>query len=456
MKKILIAVLLVAVMAVPAFASVQNIKVSGDLKTTWAVRGDFDLGKAASTLNQNDVLSYARVRIDADLTDNVSATVRLLNERTWGETWSASDNNQEVDLDLAYVQLREMLYSPLTVTLGRQELFYGNGLIIGGNGPNNSTVGPLIANGLKDLSMRNSLDAIKAVFNYDPLTVDMFLAVSNNNSTGPVGEDETDDVNVYGVNANYKLSDKWSTVAEGYFFAKIDNDSDATTNKKDTVYVPGFRVSTNPLKGLNVQGELAWQRGTDVYTGPLSHKREAMAAQFIASYLLPFTKTAKYEPVVAYAFTYASGDKDLNSSTGVDGGDAMKGWDPMFEHISGGKIYNAIMDLTNVYANELSLTMKPVQDITTKLTWTMLTLDKKLTASTWTAPYGSNYYNVNTDKRTLGNEIDMDLTYAYTEDVSIGMSAGWFLPGKVFKDETGSLNNRKAATQLLTSMTVAF
>lgn len=452
MKKLLIAVLLVAVMAAPAFASVQNIKVSGDLKATSVLRNNFDLGAGAANQHQNDVLSYARIRIDADLTDNVSTTIRLLNERAWGDDTS-STTTQNVDVDLAYVQLREMLYSPLTVTLGRQEINYGNGFIVSSSGPNNTAVGTL-ASIADDLSMRGSMDAIKLVFNYDPLTIDMLAAIVDSNTVGFYSQDNTDDVNLYGINANYKFSDKYNSVAEAYFFAKMDRTGAAsTTRKDDAVYVPGFRVSTNPIKGLNLQGEMAWQRGTYQFTGGAnSAKREAMGAQFIASYLLPFEKTAKYEPVATYAYTYVSGDKDLTSA-GVPG-KVYTGWDPMFENVAGGKIYNSLFDLTNVHVNEFSLSAKPVQDVTAKLTWTMLALDKKIVGNTWsrTLPDGDAVsFGVKDSKKSLGNEIDLDLTYDYTEDVSIGLSAGWYMPGSVFTDA-----NNKTATQLLTSMSVAF
>lgn len=454
MKKLLIAVLLVAVMAVPAFASVQNVKVSGDLKATSVIRNNFDLGAGAANIHQNDVLSYARIRIDADLTDNVSTTIRLLNERTWGnDTTGGTEEN--IDVDLAYVQLREMLYSPLTVTLGRQEIKYGNGFVVSSNGPNNTAVGNL-SSVADDLSMRAGMDAIKLVFNYDPLTIDMLAAIVDNNSTGFYAQDSTDDVNLYGINANYKLSDKWNTVAEAYFFAKMDRTNEAsssTQRKNDAVYVPGFRVSTNPIKGLNVQAELAWQRGTYQFsTASNSTKREALGGQFIASYLLPFEKTAKYEPVVTYAYTYASGDKDLTSA-GVPG-KTYTGWDSMFEDVAGGKIYNSLFDLTNVHVNEFSFSAKPVQDITAKLTWTMLALDKKIVGPTWarTLPDGDSVsFGVKDDKKGLGNELDVDLTYDYTEDVSIGLSAGWYMPGNLFTDA-----NEKTASQLLTSMSVAF
>ena len=48
-----------------------------------------------------------------------------------------------VQLYLASVTMREFLYSPLTVTVGRQVFNYGNGLIIGDGGPNNQATGNL-------------------------------------------------------------------------------------------------------------------------------------------------------------------------------------------------------------------------------------------------------------------------------------------------------------------------
>ena len=66
-------------------------------------------------------LSQVRVRVDADLTDNIAATVRLLNERVWGEEGQAGDET-DIDLDLAYVAVKEFLYSPLSLIVGRREI----------------------------------------------------------------------------------------------------------------------------------------------------------------------------------------------------------------------------------------------------------------------------------------------------------------------------------------------
>ncbi|MDD5553850.1 MAG: hypothetical protein PHE18_08290, partial [Candidatus Omnitrophica bacterium] len=179
-----------------AYAEVQNVKVSGDITVKGVARDNLDLVKTQSEQLTNgagtatnfddqsaDILSIARIRVDADLTDNVVATVRLLNERNWngeaivaGQTNSniglngATANEHGVDVDLAYITLKEFLYSPLTLMIGRQELHFGNDLIVGDPDTNIYSAASNLAEG--DLSARKSFDAIRATLDYNPLVVD--------------------------------------------------------------------------------------------------------------------------------------------------------------------------------------------------------------------------------------------------------------------------------------------
>lgn len=70
-----------------AYAEVQNVKVSGDIIASGVARSHFGLSYKTtgdkSALKQTFLMSKLRVRVDADLTDNVMATVRLINERIW-------------------------------------------------------------------------------------------------------------------------------------------------------------------------------------------------------------------------------------------------------------------------------------------------------------------------------------------------------------------------------------
>jgi hypothetical protein len=50
------------------------------------------------------------------------------------------------------------------------------------------------------------------------------------------------------------------------------------------------------------------------------------------------------------------------------------------------------------------------------------------------------------------------LNYAYTEDVSLGLTCGWFFPGDAFNNapNAASNNNNDTATEVLASLAVAF
>src|SRR5262245_27302134 len=108
MRKFLLALVMVTLLAMPAFASVQNVKVSGDIDSTYLYRHGFDLGANkngtySQPLNQSVFLTQTRLRVDADLTDNVSTTVALINERAWDVD---GENSTDIDLNLAFVTLR--------------------------------------------------------------------------------------------------------------------------------------------------------------------------------------------------------------------------------------------------------------------------------------------------------------------------------------------------------------
>jgi len=481
MKKLLVAVMAVW-MASPAFAAIQNVKVSGDIQTTFLDRQDFDLGLNDGTpvglVSQKLFLEQTRIRVDADLTDNVSATVRLINETAWGIGASDGDNGavgqnglKSVDLDLAYVTLKSFLYSPLTLTIGRQEFYFGNGLIIGG-GTNNSTNGHLagIAN---DLSLIDSNDGIKAVLDYKPLTLSFIYYKNSQGAPSLTGVYDTNGENsdVYGVNVNYQLGDAYNTVLETYLFSRIDGNNSLGTgqDKGNTLYVPGLRASTNPVKGLNVQGELAWQGGQNVVLAPTTSKEEAehrnaMAAQFLATYSLPVLE--KYKPAVNASYTYVSGDKNSAEnydSSAVKSAKVYSAWDQFAKNQDAGTIYDTLFPLSNLNIFALGVSASPLQDVTTAFTWSTLWAADKFGNQNPLQLYQPNQSNGSaspnnlyagdgiTGKKGLGNEYDINLGYNYTEDVSFGLNLGWFVPGNAFAD-----SNRNTASQAIADIAVKF
>ncbi len=480
-NKVLLAVALVACLAAPAFAAVQNVKVSGDIDSTYINRQDFNLGLQTPILtgvedglsNQSAFITQTRVRIDADLSDNVSTTVGVINERAWGAEGNSASTTQflntDVELYLAYATMREFLYSPLTVTVGRQVFHYGNGFIMGDGGPNNSATGELAAVAA-DLTKRTSYDGVKMIFDYKPLTLDLFYfknssSATNSGATLAGASLTSDDSDVYGINANYQLGDAMNSVVEGYFFARVNGKDapaalsgpGASGKKTDQLFVPGLRVSTNPVKGLNVQGEVAWQTGRKQVTGAVvggdNERRNAFAYQLMANYTVPAME--KYKPMVNASFTHLSGDK--NGSTGrYVGGlpastETFTAWDPLNEAQGSGTIYNTLYNFTNLNILALGGTVTPVEDVTASFTWSHLAAHKSYNATqnvlTLIQPDGSSAGSITpvVNGRSLGDEYDANVTYAYTEDVTFGLSLGWYVPGRSFAGANDSIAKQALA-----------
>ena len=234
-----------------------------------------------------------------------------------------------------------------------------------------------------------------------------------------------------------------NTVVESYFFAKVDKSPQAATpassaDESDTVYTPGLRASTNPIEGLNVQAEVAWQRGNKVVstTGAgQNFKREAMAAEAIVNYQLPVLK--EWKPVVTGVYSYTSGDSnpDDRASFTEKSREKWTGWDPMFENQGGGTVYNTLFDLTNSHIYIVSGQVNVIEDLLAKISWTGIWIDRPERDGLLTIrqPDGTtDTMLIDNGDTEVGHEIDAELIYDYTEDVQLGLNLGWFAPGDLF------------------------
>jgi hypothetical protein len=446
--------LFVLAMAVPAFAAVQNVKVSGDMDMRYIARDNFDLikGTGSAGEDQSGVFNtVTRVKVEADLTDNVQTVIRLINERNWD---SAGTTNTDIDIDLAYVTMKEFLYSPLTMTIGRQELHFGNDMVIGDVNTNmttNHTEATGYENRNGDLSPRKSFDSIRATLNYDPLVIDVVYAkIVDGIITGSLS---SDDVNLYGVNVGHKFNDKRNSMIEGYVWNRSYETNAtlvpaATADKADTVTTIGGRVSSNIIEKVNVQQEIAWQGGKKV-TGVVSKERNAWASQTMAT----VTPGWKHSPVIGMIYSYFSGDAD---SANADTSKKYHAWDSMYENQTAGSIVNAIFGQSNVHDIDLMAKISPefLKDVTIRGDWVYVALAKEMSANTAGAAndYSAGYVFA-ADKKYLGQELDLTVTYDYTEDVQFGLLCGYFDPGRAIVKSSA---NRENASQVIASCKVAF
>ena len=482
MRRLMIVGLLAFAVALSqtAYAEVQNIKVSGDIDLKAISHVNYDLqnkqmndpgtvnGGAAldgvtNDDNENNLISTVRVRIDADLTDNVSTTVRFLNQRKWDVQAAAFDN---INIDNAYITLREFLYSPLTVVAGRQDLNYGTGFIVGSLGrladpegvfADDTTTGHTGTQTIgREYSAYNSFDAIRLILDFSPLTVEGL--VSKNNETGILDNDE----NLYGAVVNYKL-DQWNAEIEPYWFFLDDESGARTVTVNDSVvsgntarayevnrvHTVGLRLAGSPIENLKLSGEGAHQFGELIDTGSAAslasadvqeRDREAWGAPVKVDYAWV---QVHWTPATGVGWVFFSGEEPASGGSSAGAGnsnqkDDFNAWDSIYrgsfttyieDFLTGqdapAGFYqtldrNDTASSTNRHHFFGDVSAKPLQDLTLWARYTHSRFDE--------APRPGR------DKHA-GDEVDVKALYDYTEDVQFATWGGVFFPGDYYDGE---------------------
>ena len=197
-----------------AFVAVDSIKVSGDI-TSEVVTRDLSLGNASYADSEDYLFSQVRLRFDAMLTEGVSGVLQLINERIWGEEIGAGTTNNgsgDVDVDLGYVELKEFFSPAATLIVGRQNLMYGNGLVIADVDTNQGSSASSVPVAIEDLTLRKAFDALRLILDYSPYVVDLIYAKAYEGDTNV-----DDDVTLWGFNVAYSWN-SYNGITEGYFF----------------------------------------------------------------------------------------------------------------------------------------------------------------------------------------------------------------------------------------------
>lgn len=474
------------------YAETQSVKVSGDLTMRALFRDQYNyrshptesIATGIDRPNQDWIMSVAAVQVDADLTDNVQTVVRVLNQRDWNvyaktATTTANPNGRgaytanadefSVMLDLAYVQLKDFIYAPLTVTIGRQNLWFGKGFIVGANQQN-----PDANLSAPEYTAINSFDSIKAVLDYDPWAI---TGIYSNIYTDSIQAD--DGVNLFGVNVGYKFNN-YNAEAEGYWFYKADNEMIhfGETKSNNDVYTLGARGSFDPINLITIAGEVAWQGGS--YLGSTlqqtSRNRSAWALD-VSGEARYFTDKHAWKPKFGAEYIYYSGDKN-ESYADANAGGTYTGWDPMYrgkfdsairEFV--GKFYRtarypAVATLSQTSADDSRTnqhqiifmgSVQPMDSLTLKANYNLFWNQYQ-----WIPDSAASVKDGQNSGGFIGQEVDINVNWDYTEDVSFGLLAAWFVPnqaygGNVYESATSNQSGfNKIATDVVGTVKVSF
>ncbi|MBI3315912.1 MAG: alginate export family protein, partial [Candidatus Omnitrophica bacterium] len=399
------------------------------------------------------LMSVTQLQVAADLTDGVSTVINVVNQRDWnandfvtGATTTATTtataaSEFDLVLDLAYVKLKEVFYAPLTLTLGRQDLLFGRGFIIGWN-PQDSQ-GIIQAD---EFTAVQSFDAVRGTLDFSPWTVDVVYSKIDENS-----HNAEDDSDLWIFNANYKFAE-YNAVAEGYYVIQLDKAalSGATGTANNDTYTAGGRIQFDPISQMTLGGELALQFGNYRAVATSAERdREAWAMDLFVDYRF---KDNPWNAAVNLEYVYLSGESDLSSTSAQSYG----AWNAPFRGPTYGRVHEY---LEGYYLTAQTNDQAPTQNMQhVCFTGSIVPMtDLSLTGAfyhIWTA---EDAHSTITDPNTpalsdhIGNELDLTLTYSYTEDVSFKLMADWFFPGDLY-----SSPNDSTASQVISQVSVVF
>lgn len=483
---ILCVLALVFCFAASAYAETQSVKVSGDLtmRGFWRNQWDFqgspnepDPRTGIDSSEQGWFMSTTEVEIDADLTDNVSTVIRLLNQRDWN-VYSKSisstttlfpngrggyvENNDEFDVmvDLAYVTLKDFIYSPLTLTIGRQDLWFGKGFVIGANlqNPGFDTAGVTGNLTAGEYTAMTSFDAVKAVLDFDPWAITGVYAKIYGDAV-----QAHDDVDLYGINTGYKF-DTYKAEAEAYWFWKASHQIDVWGPIKDEandVHTLGMRGSLDPIDVVTLAGEIAYQTGEYVNSRVQQFNRGRSAwALDVSGEWRYLTEKYAWKPKLGVEYVFYSGSKPNDNPATASG--EYYGWDPMYR----GKFDSAIREFAGKFNfssrypayNDNNHAISAADASFTNqhqviFLGSLQPIDSLLLKANYNLFWNQEKYILAVDKSKgfVGQEIDLQATWDYTEDVSFGLLLGWFFPGEVYYDSRNDI-----ATDLVGTVKVSF
>jgi hypothetical protein len=450
-------------LSVPAFAETQNVKVSGSIDSYAFFRNNYDLldsndsgvvavgtapqgqSHAGSATQRSEADSYFRsntqVEVSADLTDNVSTVINIVNQRDWNSDAGAGAEF-DLTLDLAYVQMKEIFYSPLTLTMGRQDVWFGRGFVVGNN---NRAWDQQTTTQADEYSVTTAFDALRATLDFNPWTIDMVYSKITENGNNP-----ENDIDLYITNVNYKFAE-YNAVAEGYYVGEFDRStlsSAAGVQDNDTNTIGG-RVQFDPISQITIGGELAYQFGDyRSLVGSPARDRSAWAFDVFGTYRWDNV----WKPELTLEYVSFSGETDLGTGSSQEYG----AWNGLYR----GRFWTAYADFrefvyatsdtgdqaatTNTQFIQVKGAMKPLEDLLLEASFTYLWNDEDIHVVSTDPNSGSR-------SDEIGWEIDLQATYDYTEDVSFGFLAGWFVPGDFYQSP-----NDATATDLVGSVKVTF
>ena len=404
MRKLCPVVLFAAVVlcAASAPAELQNTELGGYTQVIGYYYG-YDSLPDIAYIDQ-----WTRLHVKADFTNDVSAFVEFDSYYGWGENFRSDyltgfDNRGDGDVSLyqAYVEVRGLWGTPLSLKVGRQELLFGDEWLIG----NNSDCTPVY--GL-------SFDALRLTYGAETFSVDL-VAAKLAEQYQNFGKGDTD---LYAVYATCTAVEDQTFDAYWIYL----RDDGALNGFPADIHTVGLR-GAGKIGAFDYRAEGAYQFGgiNDLPSACPSGYGEADTDYdaFGADVQVGYTFECAWSPrPFLWAAYLGGGDPDRS----VWSNDRTLPFNRLFSDPEYTKVI-AFSDMSNLRYYAAGVEVAPTEAVTLKLCVGKLEADEPGpgTGCLWWKEKAS---------RNLGWEVDLFANYQYSEDLAFYAMYGHMFGGR--------------------------
>lgn len=331
---------LTAVISSVAVAELQNVEVNGKIR----IRGNLYNGSEGP--GSSYVEQRTRLGVKADFTDSVQAVIEMDSYDIWGEDFRSAayltgvdtraNSVDDVEMYQSYVKASELYGTPLSLTVGRQELAFGSQWLFGVNDASAAFTGL-------------SWDAVKLAYETDSLSVTAVWAKMVDTMRGW----NQGDVDLYLLYGTYTGIEDITLDA---YVAYIRDDVSTAGTGVD-LYTAGLR-GAGKVGALDFNAEVAYQFG-DIEDVDVDF--DAWALNLQAGYTLDVT----WSPRIFAGFTWFEGDNNDDLS-----------FNRLFTNVE----YSEFIDdnhnqLSNAFIYSLGVSATPTENVCLKLVGTYFDAD---------------------------------------------------------------------------------
>jgi hypothetical protein len=417
----------------------------GRLLGNGAIVSHFDWDKHGN--DYSVIEQRTRLGVRGDFTENVSAFIELDSFNIWGEDFRSDyitgvdrRGTSSVDLFQAYIEANELFGFGLRARVGRQELVFGNGWLVG----NNAALPE--ATGL-------SFDGIRLTYTRDMLTIDAFLTKLR--ETSPLEADG--DTDFAGLYASYKPIDELTV--DAYWFWLRDAASVTDTNYAlfdewledalgldnygvTNLHTVGARVA-GALEGFDFDAQAAYQFGNASQVGRLFNAYtygddHADFDNWAADLELGYTFDFSCAPRIFLGATYFGGQDNrdlsfwrwLNPFAELCRPQSSISFNRLFSNRVYSYFFDEMGELSNAWTARAGLSAHPLENLETGIEAayfaTLETFDQPV--HVWIGRYRIPLipelsFWTSKSPSELGWQTTLWVKYNYSEDLSF--AAGW-------------------------------